>query len=354
MSPVVIIAIVVVLIILFAVVASRRVGASQGGGKVAISTWTVTEVVKETPSTVSFGVDATMDFQPGQFVLVRPEPSLPWRAYSFSRAPGQPLRLTVRRVENGKVSTFITEKLAPGARLEVKGPYGQFLIPPIVTRALFVAGGSGVTPFVSWLHALDGRGWPFPVTLITGNRSAQEQILKAELDALEKKSAGKLTCVHVTDDAQGVLSKDLLGSLVEKLEAPSFVAICGPEPMMNAAKELAQAKWASVTVLEEKFTASPETVGEGPGVQLELMQDGKVKPFEVKPGEHVLHAARRAGLDLPSGCEMGACGACRVKMHSGDIEVPDEACLSDAEKAQGFRLICVGSVKQPARFESAP
>ncbi|MBL8919715.1 MAG: iron-sulfur cluster-binding domain-containing protein [Myxococcaceae bacterium] len=353
MSPVVIIAIVVVLIIVFAVIASRRAGASQGGGA-AVSTWTVTEVVKETPSTVSFGLDATLDFQPGQFVLLRPEASMPWRAYSFSRAPGQPLRLTVKRVENGKVSGYLTGKLEPGARLEVKGPYGQFLMPPNVTRALFVAGGSGVTPFLSWLHTLDGRGWPFPVTLITGNRSAQEQILKVELDALEKKAGGKLACVHVTDDAQGPLTKELLGSLLEKLEAPSLVATCGPEPMMNNVKELALTRWPGVAVLEEKFTASAEVVGDGPGVQLELMQDGKVKPFEVKPGEHVLHAARRAGYDLPAGCEMGACGACRVKLHSGDIAVPDEACLSDAEKAQGYRLICVGSVKGPARFESAP
>lgn len=353
MSPVVIIAIVVAVIILVAVIASRRASVSGGGAKALASTWTVTEVVKETPSTISFGVDATMDFQPGQFVLLRPEPKLPWRAYSFSRAPGQPLRLTVKRVENGKVSTWLTSTLAPGARVEVKGPYGQFLIPAIVTRGLFIAGGSGITPFVSWLHALDARGWPFPITLITGNRSAQEQILKAELDALEKKSGGKLTCVHVTDDAQGPLTKELLGSLVASLEAPSFVALCGPEPMMNNAREVALAKFPGVTLLEEKFTTT-EVMGDGPGVQVELLQDGKVKPFEVKPGEHVLHAARRAGLDLPSGCEMGACGACRVKLHSGDIQIPDEACLSDAEKAQGYRLICVGSAKAPASFESAP
>jgi ferredoxin-NADP reductase len=354
MSPVVIIAIIVVVIIIGAMVASSRSSMGGGSAKTLAQVWTVTEVVKETPTTVSFGVDSSLDFQPGQFVLVRPDSSLPWRAYSFSRAPGQPLRLTVKRVEGGRVSTHVTQTLKVGDRIEVKGPYGQFVMPAIITRGLFVAGGSGVTPFLSWLHALDGRGWPFPATLIVGNRSAQEQILKAELDALEKKSNGKLTVVQATDDAQGPLTKELLTTLFSKVEAPSFVAMCGPEPMMNNAKEVALAKFPGVTVLEEKFSGSTDAIGDGPTEQLELMQDGKVKPFEVKPGEHVLAAARRAGFDLPSGCEMGACGACRVKLHEGEIVIPDDACLSDAEKAQGYRLICVGKAKGKARFESAP
>jgi ferredoxin-NADP reductase len=356
MSPVVIIGIVIAVIIVVAFVASRRASSLPAGANKALAaaSWTVTEVTTETPTTVSFGVDASMDFQPGQFVLLRPNTSLPWRAYSFSRAPGQPLRLTVRRVENGKVSTHLTTQLMTGDRLEVKGPYGQFVIPAIVTRGLFIAGGSGITPFLSWLHTLDGRGWPFAITLIVGNRNATEQILKAELDALTAKSGGKLTCVQVTDDVEGPLTKELLGKLIASLEAPSFMAMCGPQPMMDNAREVVTAKFPGITVLEEKFSAAVDTVGDGPGITLELAQDGKVKPFEVKPGEHVLAAARRAGYELPSGCEMGACGACRVKLQSGDIQVPADACLSEKELGDGYRLICVGKAKGPARFESAP
>lgn len=354
MSPVVIIAIVVVVIIVVAVISSRRAAQSGGPASKLASSWKVTDVTKETPTTVSFGVDATLDFQPGQFVLVRPGASLPFRAYSFSRAPGQPLRLTVKRVENGKVSTHLTTQLSPGDTLEVKGPYGQFVIPAIVERGLFLAGGSGITPFLSWLHTLDGRGWPFPITLIVGNRSPAEQILKTELDALVQRSGGKLQATFVTDDVEGPLTKDLLTKLLASAPAPSFVAMCGPQPMMDAAREVATARFPGVTVLEEKFSASAEVTGDGPGAELELLQDGKVKPFDVKAGEHVLAAARRAGYDLPSGCEMGACGACRVKLLDGDIHVPDDACLSDAEKSQGYRLICVGSARGKARFESAP
>ena len=124
--------------------------------------WRVTSVTKETPSTVSFEVDGSMDFKAGQFVLLRPQASMPWRAYSFSRAPGATLRLTVKCVPNGQVSPHLTSKLAAGDLLEVKGPYGQFVLPASFQRALFIAGGSGVTPFISMLQEQSKKGWPTP------------------------------------------------------------------------------------------------------------------------------------------------------------------------------------------------
>ncbi len=361
MSPVVIIAIVVAVVIVIAIFLSRAAAASdaaKASQAPAALAWTVTQVVTETPTTISFGVDASLPFLPGQFVLLRPKPELPWRAYSFSRAPGQPLRLTVKRVENGKVSTHLTTSLKTGDRLEVKGPYGQFVLPASVTRALCIAGGSGITPFLSWLHALAGRGWPFPVTLIVGNRSAPEQILKSELDALEQGSAGKLTVLHALDDGsgriKGPLTQAVLEQLTAALEAPSVMAMCGPQPMMDGARAVLTAKFPGVPLLEEKFSAAAEVSADGPTTELEVVQDGKVKPFPVRSGEHVLAAARRAGIDLAAGCEMGACGACRVKMIDGTIDVPAEACLSDDEKQQGYRLVCVGNANGKARFEPAP
>ena len=80
----------------------------------------------------------------------------------------------------------------------------------------------------------------------------------------------------------------------------------------------------------------------------------KTKSFPVKDGEHVLAAARKAGFNLSAGCEMGACGVCRVKVLSGEIHIPDDACLSDGEKAEGYALVCVGTAKGNCRIEPAP
>jgi ferredoxin-NADP reductase len=196
-------------------------------------------VTKETPTTVSFELDGTMAFKAGQFVLLRPNASMPWRAYSFTRSPKQtPLRLTVKAVANGTVSVHLTSKLAAGDTLEVKGPFGQFVLPETFTRALFIAGGSGITPFLSQLHEQAEKGWPSPITLLDYNRSAAEQILKTELDALVASSGGKLEVVHSLDDAGGPPTKQSLSAKLAGKPAPDVVAMCGPEPLMVLARDV--------------------------------------------------------------------------------------------------------------------
>ncbi len=320
--------------------------------------WNVTKVITETPSAVSFEVDATLPFKAGQFVLVRPNAELPWRAYSFSRAPAAPLRLTVKRVADGKVSTHLTTQLKAGDRLEVKGPYGHFVLPSTFTRALFVAGGSGITPFLSQLHEQATLGWPRSITLVYANRSRAETILRAEVEALLADANGKLEVVWVSDDEsealRGPLSKAVLATALEGRAPFDVIATCGPQPMMDNVRELATEKYPGVHVLEEKFSAAPEASATGPAHDVEVVIDGTPRTFAVKEGEHVLTAARTAGIGLSAGCEMGACGVCRVRMLEGTIDVPSDSCLSDDEKAQGYALVCVGTVKANCRFEPAP
>jgi ferredoxin-NADP reductase len=323
----------------------------------AALTWRATTVTRETPSTVSFELDGTMSFKAGQFVLLRPNASLPWRAYSFSRAPKQtPLRLTVKAVQGGTVSVHLTSKLAAGDALEVKGPFGHFVLPETFSGALFLAGGSGITPFLSMLYEQAEKGWPAPITLLDFNRTANEQILKAELDALAAGSGGKLTITYLLDDAaaKGPPTKESLGALLGSGTAPDVVAMCGPEPLMELARQVVMQKFPKALMLEEKFTMSHEGDAGGATHQVEFMQDGSPKAFPVKDGEHVLSAARKAGLNLSAGCEMGACGVCRVRVLSGQINIPDDACLSDGEKADGYALVCVGTVKGNCRIEPAP
>lgn len=320
--------------------------------------WRITTLTQETPSTISFEVDASMDFKAGQFVLLRPTKALPWRAYSFSRAPGRPLRLTVKKVSGGQVSTYLTSALAVGHALEVKGPYGQFVLPSSFTQALFIAGGSGITPVVSMLEEQAKQGWPSPITLLNFNRTAVEQILKSELEALAKGSQGKLVIVNFLDDEgmpnKGPPSEAVLAALFESRPVPDVVAMCGPEPLMDLARKTVLARYGQIKILEEKFTVSHDEGGDGTRYEVEVVRDGKSAQFPVKAGEHVLAAARKAGLNLAAGCEMGACGVCRVKVLSGEIHVPDDACLSDGEKAEGYALVCVGTVKGPARITPAP
>jgi ferredoxin-NADP reductase len=358
MSPIVFVVGGVVIVALLVYVLRGNKSASGHKAQPAAMTWKVTTVTQETPSTISFEVDSTLDFKAGQFVLLRPNAELPWRAYSFSRAPGAPLRLTVKRVEGGKASTHLTTKLKVGDPLEVKGPYGVFVVPSTFTRALFVAGGSGITPFLSQLHTQAGFGWPRPITLVYANRSKAETILRAEVEALQKDSNGKLEVIWVADDGseslKGPLTAEVLTAALSTSTGFDFISTCGPQPMMDNVREVATRAFPGVHVLEEKFSAAPEGSATGPSHELQVIIDGNPKSFQVKEGEHVLAAARTAGIGLSAGCEMGACGVCRVRVLDGKIDVPQDSCLSDDERGQGYALVCVGTVKGGCKFEPAP
>jgi ferredoxin-NADP reductase len=271
------------------------------------------------------------------------------------------LRLTVKRVEGGAVSTHINERLAAGDSLEVKGPFGHFVLPEGVAHALLLAGGSGITPMLSFLHDLAAKGWPSKVTLVDANRTAAEQILRAELDELERKSDGKLRVLHVLDDEpstqglKGPMTPDVVEKALEGVETPDLVALCGPTPMMESCHQVISKRFASAKVLEEKFTSVVASVGEDAiAHEVELVDGERVRAFNVREGETVLQAARRAKVDLASGCESGVCGTCRVKMRRGQIDTPDESCLTDEERKDNYALVCIGTVKAPCAFEEAP
>jgi ferredoxin len=60
------------------------------------------------------------------------------------------------------------------------------------------------------------------------------------------------------------------------------------------------------------------------------------------PGATLLEAGLAAGAPMPFSCGVGGCGSCRVKLTSGDVELEEPNCLSEAERAAGYVLACVG------------
>ena len=73
--------------------------------------------------------------------------------------------------------------------------------------------------------------------------------------------------------------------------------------------------------------------------------------FVQREGETILEAATRSGTELPSSCQLGGCGACRCLAVSGDVDVDSPSCLTDAERAEGLVLTCVGRARGPVTLE---
>jgi ring-1,2-phenylacetyl-CoA epoxidase subunit PaaE len=78
---------------------------------------------------------------------------------------------------------------------------------------------------------------------------------------------------------------------------------------------------------------------------------GRVHRTTALPGATVLEAGLAVGAPMPFSCAVGGCGACKVKLIEGSVEVEEPNCLSDQERAAGYVLACVGRPCGPCTVE---
>jgi len=156
-------------------------------------TWqvaTVTAVRPETASvrTIEFDIPHWAGHEAGQHVDIRltaDDGYVAERSYSIASAPGEPLELTVERLDDGEVSPYLTEELRAGDEIELRGPIGGYFVwdgDDAGTPLLLVAGGSGVVPFRSMLRHRARIGSTVPLRLLYSARSLPDVIYRTELD----------------------------------------------------------------------------------------------------------------------------------------------------------------------------
>ena len=107
------------------------------------------------------------------------------RSYSIASAPGEPLAITVERLDDGEVSPYLTEELRAGDELELRGPIGGYFVwdagddpGPL----LLAAGGSGIVPLRAILRYRERTGAAVPARLLYSARSLADVIYRQELD----------------------------------------------------------------------------------------------------------------------------------------------------------------------------
>jgi predicted ferric reductase len=204
--------------------------------------FTVETVVAEAPraTSVYIGGRNMQQFRArgGQFVLVRFLTKDMWwqeHPFSLSQLPnGKQLRLTIRQL--GDFTNQIPN-LKPGTKVMVSGPHGAFTNQSATAnKAVYIAGGVGITPIRSMLQELASDQQKHDAILLYANRTRDEIIFFKELEALSKQLAMPLHHV-LSDDASygehGFIDKEKLSRLVPDIAARD-VFLCGPPPMMAA------------------------------------------------------------------------------------------------------------------------
>src|SRR5437588_2321 len=170
--------------------------------------------------------------QPGQYLRLGIEVDgvHHWRAYSLTsdpdRADGR-IAITPKRVPGGKVTPYLCGQMRPGTIVRLGGVEGTFVLPdPLPARLLFVSAGSGITPIMSMLRSLAGRGRIEDVVHVHCARSAAEVIFRDELRALDERDRGYRLHERLTGEQGRITPAELDTICPDWREREAFV--CGP------------------------------------------------------------------------------------------------------------------------------
>ena len=149
----------------------------------------VTSITRETASVVTIELEPPdwPGHRAGQHLDVRltaEDGYTAERSYSIASAPGEPLAITVERLENGEVSPYLTHELRVGDELELRGPIGGYFVwePSDDNPLMLIAGGSGVVPLRSMLRHRLRAGSDVPARLLYSSRTLPDVIYHGELD----------------------------------------------------------------------------------------------------------------------------------------------------------------------------
>ncbi|MBV9247976.1 MAG: ring-hydroxylating dioxygenase ferredoxin reductase family protein [Acetobacteraceae bacterium] len=230
-------------------------------------------VERLSPTTIAFSLalDAGggIGFLPGQYVNVRVPDTDERRSYSFSSSPGATeFSFLVRDIPRGKMSDFLRDKAAPGMPMEFIGPAGAFYLRDIRRPLLFLAGGTGLAPFLSMLGRIAATGSPHLIHMVYGVTNDEDLV---ELDRLNEFAAAIPGFTFTTCVAAETSTHPRKGYVTHHIEPAHLnggdidVYLCGPPPMVEAVRKwLGEQGMEPVNFYYEKFSPSGAvtTIGE--------------------------------------------------------------------------------------------
>ena len=333
----------------------------------------IKNIQKETTEAVSieFEVPSSLkeDFQflSGQFLTLKTEigGNEVRRSYSICSSPKSGiLKVVVKQVENGVFSTYANSALKNNDTIEVGIPAGGFVVNTEADNNknyTLIAAGSGITPVISIAKTILEDEPNSSVNLFYGNKTASQTIFKTELEELSKEYNNRLN-FHLLFSAEKGDSRFHSGRIegrkikkIFKEFAPisntNEVFICGPQEMTEAIRDflIKKHKYPVNQIHFELFTTTlKKAKSNSKSNKSSLVTatiDGETFEFTVKPGETILDAGTKNGVDIPFSCQGGVCGACKCIKGEGELTMDNNIVLSDDEVASGQYLACQSKVK---------
>ena len=297
-------------------------------------------------------------YRPGQFLTLRLpiEGRYVPRCYSMSSAPmlDDALRVTVKRVDKGRGSNWVCDRVQVGDSIELMPPSGLFSPRNLSQNFLLLAGGSGITPVFSILRTVlkQHQG---NVVLFYANRDERSVIFKKDLQQLAAEYPDRLQVIHWLDSVQGAPSQKQLAACATPWVADAGQAfICGPGPFMDAAQAaMIEAGMPAEQVHVERFVSLPDeetlqlmqeaTAPVEAAVDQALVQlrlDGEEYEFNCSGTETILEAGLRAGINVPYSCQAGMCASCMCQVQDGSVHLRHNEVLDAKDLSKKWTLAC--------------
>jgi benzoate/toluate 1,2-dioxygenase reductase subunit len=220
-----------------------RIPASSAACKTAPEEIGATVAGVDRLSETSFGLrlmlDRPMQFLPGQYVNVSVPGTGKHRSYSFSSAPGATdASFLIRNLPGGVMSSYLARATA-GEQVTLTGPMGAFYLRPITRPQLWLAGGTGLAPFLSMLEQVAEQGTVQPITLYYAVTRAADLVELERVQALADRigTVRVITILAAPEEdhtRKGFVTDHLTAE--DLCDGQADVYLCGPPPMVDAVR----------------------------------------------------------------------------------------------------------------------
>lgn len=281
-------------------------------------------------------------FRAGQYLTLKLKigQSIVTRPYSIASMPNDArngfYNLTIKRVPDGFVSGWILDNFKVGDAVDAYSPEGTFVYEPIrdAKTVIGIAGGSGITPFLSLAGSIADGTCEANLVLLYGARTVKDLVFKKELDELNKNDKIKVVYVLSESSARGYEKGFIDEKLIRKYapEGDYSIFLCGPKAMYEfAGKEIEKLGIRKKFVRFELFSSASKASGipgfpmekDGEKYSLTVKRFGKETVIDCVANESILVALERAGIEAPARCRSGECGFCRSQLVSGEVFIPE-------------------------------
>ncbi|MCA3594843.1 MAG: ring-hydroxylating dioxygenase ferredoxin reductase family protein [Methylobacterium sp.] len=202
------------------------------------------EVRQLSPTSIGFAVkvkDASqLSYLPGQYVNVSVPGTSQTRSYSFSSMPRDGIvEFLVRNIPNGLMSGYLAGNAKPGDALTLTGPIGSFYLRDVTRPLLFLAGGTGLAPFLAMLESLRQKETGQPIHMIYGVTNDADLVETAKLATFAAAIPGFTYVTVVADPAsaherKGYVTHHLPDAALHSGHVDLY--LCGPPPMVDAVR----------------------------------------------------------------------------------------------------------------------